>query len=94
MTLLRMRKDGKLRNWAFAFLKSKGAVRMLQRLATGTMIPFITPERISDLHIPCPDDNYDHIIELIEKYIDLNSQSKANETKAIELVEQEIEKWN
>lgn len=29
---------------------------------------------------------------LIERYIDLNSQSKANETKAIELVEQEIEK--
>lgn len=86
--------DEKLAYWAFAFLKSKGAVRMLQRLATGTMIPFITPERISELHIPKPDENYDRIIELIEKYIDLNSQSKANETKAIELVEQEIEKWN
>lgn len=86
--------DEKLAYWTFAFLKSKGAVRMLQRLATGTMIPFITPERLSELYIPTPDDNYDRIIELVEKYIDLNSKSKVNETKAIELVEQEIEKWN
>ena len=67
---------------------------MLQRLATGTMIPFITPERISELLIPAPDENYNRIIDLVERYIDLNSQSKANETKAIELVEAEIEKWN
>lgn len=86
--------DEKMAYWAFAFLKSKGAVRMLQRLATGTMIPFITPERISELLIPTPDENYESIIQLIEKYIDLNSQSKINETKAIEMVEQEIEKWN
>jgi type I restriction enzyme S subunit len=86
--------DEKMAYWAFAFLKSKGAVRMLQRLATGTMIPFITPERISELLIPAPDENYNRIIDLVERYIDLNSQSKANETKAIELVEAEIEKWN
>lgn len=87
-------KDEKLAYWAFAFLKSKGGVRMLQRLATGTMIPFITPERISELLIPTPDENYDHIVELISRYIDLYSQSKENETTAIELVEKEIEKWN
>ena len=80
--------------WAFAFLRSKGAIRMLQRLATGTMIPFITPERVSHLLIPNPDDNYDHIVSLIAKYIDFNSKSKENENLAISLIEQEIESWN
>lgn len=87
-------KDEKKAYWAFAFLKSKGAIKMLQRLATGTMIPFITPERISELQIPSPDDNYDRIVSLVDKYIEMNSQSKENETKAISMVEQEIERWN
>lgn len=86
--------DVKEAYWAFAFLRSKGATRMLKRLATGTMIPFITPERISRLRIPNPDDNFDAIVSLVEKYINLNSTSKENETKAIIMVEQEIEKWN
>ena len=86
--------DENMAYWAFAFLKSKGAVKMLQRLATGTMIPFITPERISELQIPSPDDNYYRIVRLVDKYIELNSQSKEDETKAISMVEQEIEKWN
>ena len=80
--------------WAFAFLRSKGGVRMLQRLATGTMIPFITPERLSHIIIPNPDDNYERIISLIEKYINLNSKSKENENRAINMVESEIERWN
>ena len=80
--------------WAFAFLRSKGGVRMLQRLATGTMIPFITPERLSHILIPNPDDNYERITTLIEKYIDLNSRSKEREDRAINMVEAEIEKWN
>lgn len=80
--------------WAYAFLRSKGGVRMLQRLATGTMIPFITPERLSHILIPNPDDNYERITTLIEKYIDLNSRSKECEDRAINMVETEIEKWN
>ena len=80
--------------WAFAFLRSKGAVKMLQRLATGTMIPFITPERLSEILIPNPDDNYDKITSLVESYINLNSKSKEFEDAAITMVEQEIEKWN
>lgn len=87
-------KDENMAYWAFAFLKSKGAIKMLQRLATGTMIPFITPERISELQIPAPDDNYDRIVTLVNKYIEMSSQSKENETKAIRMVEREIESWN
>ena len=86
--------DEKMAYWAFAFLKSKGAVKMLQRLATGTMIPFITPDRIAELLIPIPNEKFAYIVELVEKYINFNSQSKEDETKAIEMVEQEIEKWN
>ena len=86
-------KEEKMALWAFAFLKSKGSVRMLQRLATGTMIPFITPERLSELYIPSPDDNYEKIVSLVEDYVKLVSQSKKDENKAITMVEEEIEKW-
>ena len=79
--------------WAFAFLRSSGAIKMLQRLATGTMIPFITPERVSNMLIPAPDSNYEEIVELVSKYIDLNSKSKFLEIEAIEKVESEIESW-
>lgn len=86
--------DDKMAYWAFAFLRCKGAIKMLQRLATGTMIPFITPERVSNMLIPMPDDNYDKIVELVSKYIDLNSKSKFLEIEAIEKVEQEIDSWS
>ena len=67
---------------------------MLIRLATGTMIPFITPDRLSEILIPSPDDNYSMIVELVERFIDLQSKSKYLEDKAIDMVEAEIEKWN
>ena len=86
--------DDEMAYWAFAFLRSKGAIKMLQRLATGTMIPFITPERVSNMLIPAPDDNYDKIVELVSRYIDLNSKSKFLEIDAIEKVEQEIDSWS
>lgn len=86
--------EEKLAYWTFAFLKSKGAVKMLIRLATGTMIPFITPDRLSEILIPSPDDNYSMIVELVERFIDLQSKSKYLEDKAIDMVEAEIEKWN
>ncbi len=85
--------DDNMAYWAFAFLRSNGAIKMLQRLATGTMIPFITPERVSNMLIPAPDSNYEEIVELVSKYIDLNSKSKFLEIEAIEKVESEIESW-
>ena len=86
--------DVNLAYWTFAFLKSKGAVKMLVRLATGTMIPFITPDRLSEIPIPLPNDNYEKIVSLVERFIDLQSKSKKLEDEAITMVEQEIEKWN
>lgn len=86
--------DEKLGYWTFAFLKSQGAVKMLIRLATGTMIPFITPDRLSEVFVPSPDENYQKIVDLVEKYIELQSLSKYKDEKAITMVEEEIEKWN
>ena len=85
--------DDKMAYWAFAFLRSNGAIKMLQRLATGTMIPFITPERVSNMLIPAPDTCYEEIVELVSRYIDLNSKSKFLEIEAIEKVESEISTW-
>ncbi|WP_349829793.1 methylation-associated defense system restriction endonuclease subunit S MAD5 [Bacteroides fragilis] len=85
--------DDKMAYWAFAFLRSNGTIKMLQRLATGTMIPFITPERVSNMLIPAPDTCYEEIVELVSRYIDLNSKSKFLEIEAIEKVESEIASW-
>lgn len=87
-------KDLKKAYWTFAFLKSKGGKRILIRLATGTMIPFITPDRLSEIPIPNPDEHYEEIVQNIEEYIDKNSRAKVAENEAISMVEQEIEKWN
>lgn len=57
------------------------------------MIPFITPERVSNILIPAPDTCYEEIVELVSRYIDLNSKSKFLEIEAIEKVESEIASW-
>lgn len=86
--------DNNLAYWTFAFLKSPGGVKLLQRLATGTMIPFITPERIAELYIPEPDEFKDTIVDYVDKFVKLTSKAKTLENLAISMVEQEIEKWN
>lgn len=86
-------KEKPMAYWTFAFLRSKGAKEMLKRLATGSMIPFITTERLSDLRIPLPNDKFDRIVNLISTYISLNSKSKDLEEKSIVMVESEIERW-
>ena len=86
--------DNNLAYWTFAFLKSPGGVKLLQRLATGTMIPFITPERISELYIPEPDEYKDTIVDYVDKFVKFSSKAKTLENLAISMVEQEIEKWN
>ena len=86
-------KDSRVGNWAYAFLRSKGGVKLLQSLATGTMIPFIVPERVSELLIPKPDGNLDRISSLIEAYIEKIARSKSLDDKAVSMVENEIESW-
>lgn len=79
--------------WAYSFLKSKSGETLLQALATGTMIPFITPERLKNLEIPAPDIHKDEISILIEEYLTKRSSGNNKENEAIRLIEEEIEKW-
>lgn len=79
--------------WAYSFLKSKSGETLLQALATGTMIPFITPERLKNLEIPEPDIHKDEISVLIEEYLTKKSSGNNKENEAIRLIEEEIEKW-
>ena len=79
--------------WAYSFLKSKSGETLLQALATGTMIPFITPERLKTLEIPAPDIHKDEISVLIEEYLTKKSSGNNKENEAIRLIEEEIEKW-
>lgn len=79
--------------WAYCFLKSKAGEVLLQSLATGTMIPFITPDRLGNLEIPSPDETKNEIKELIETYLSKRVEGNNKENTAIRLIEEEIEKW-
>jgi len=79
--------------WVFAFLKSYAGTHLLKRLATGTMIPFITPDRIKELVVPKPDDKFEWISKNISEYISKKALSNIKENQAIQLVENEIEQW-
>ena len=79
--------------WTYAFLKSSGGVKLLQTLATGTMIPFITPNRLSAVCIPSPNGDARRIESLVSEYIDKRARSNYLENEAIDMVEREIESW-
>jgi type I restriction enzyme S subunit len=79
--------------WLYAFLKSSSGVKLLQKMATGSMIPFITPDRLLQVKVPKPNDKLDWVFEKIEGYIAKSSESHRKELKAIDLVEKEIESW-
>lgn len=86
--------DVKLRYWVFAFLKSKVGLKLLQNLATGSAILFITSDRLEKLPIPIPEDerlnkNYNLIKDYLEKF----SIAHEKEYKAIQIVENEIASW-
>lgn len=92
--VIRMRFDDEKRAfWAFAFFRTPAGIHLLQSLATGTMIPFITPERIKELPLPVPDQDFDLVCSLVESYINKISESKQKENLAIDMVEDEIDKW-
>lgn len=87
-------KENKNALWTFAFLKSNGGVHLLQRLATGTMIPFITSDRLGEIFIPKPDVEYENVAKWVSQYILKISEAKRFENKAVSLIEKEIDGWN
>ena len=85
--------DIKMSYWMFAFFKSRAGVKLLQKTATGSMIPFITPDRLQELKFPKPDDNFAFVTNNIEKYLEKTVQSQLSENQAIDLIEKEIDQW-
>ncbi len=79
--------------WLYAFFKSEAGIRLLQKTATGSMIPFITTDRLMNLLVPKPNENFENISRLIGKYLELNVQSQLKENQAIDLIEKEIDTW-
>lgn len=79
--------------WMFAFFKSDAGVKLLQKTATGSMIPFITPERLLELKFPKPDENFEFVTNRIEKYLEKSVQSQRNENQAIDRIEKAIDQW-
>ena len=86
-------KDLELAYWAYAFLKSQAGIKLLQALATGTMIPFITVPRLASLRIPKPDGDLEKISRLVSEYIAKRVKSNNQENEAIALIEAEIASW-
>lgn len=88
-------KDKRMAYWTYAFLKSRAGKKLLLQLATGAVIPFITPDRLNNLiKIPAPTAEFDTICEKIDRYLTYRSESNFLELKAISMVEAEIESWD
>lgn len=85
--------DIKLSYWVYAFLKSAIGVKLLQQLATGTMIPFITPERLKELPIPTQDEKFEFVTQAVDISLQKRVKANNNENHAISLVENEIALW-
>jgi type I restriction enzyme, S subunit len=79
--------------WIYAFLKSDAGIKLLQRLATGSMIPFITPERLKNVPIPNPNEKFNQIVSAVEGHLEKQADSKIKENQAIQLIEKEIDQW-
>lgn len=85
--------DINLSYWVYAFLKSDAGIKLLQALATGTMIPFITPERLCELRIPKPDANFQMTCKNVSEYLHKRVMANNKENEAIHLIEKEIDSW-
>ena len=79
--------------WMFAFLKSSAGFKLLQSLSIGTAIPEMTPQHVSALKIPVPDENAAMIQRFVTEYLSKSVKSNNLENEAIDMVEREIESW-
>ena len=81
--------------YLYAFLSSKVGYKLITMFSSGSVIPQIESHHLELVPIPILEaDIMSHIDVLITKYVNCIEQSKEKETRAISMVEQEIEKWN
>lgn len=88
-------KEGTLKGFLYAFLSSNTGHDLINLYTSGSVIPQIEAHHLERVPIPILEKEIMiHINSLVNTYISNLETSKVNETKAIRMVEQEIEKWN
>lgn len=88
-------KDDTLKGYLYAVLSSDIGHQLITMFSTGSVIPQIESHHLELIPIPVFDEKCMKIIDdLITSYVSKIEDSKLKETKAISMVEQEIEKWN
>ncbi len=88
-------KDNILKGYLYAFLSSEIGHKLITMFSTGSVIPQIEAHHLELVPIPLLEKELmEHIDSLISSYVSKIEESKEKETKAISMVEQEIEKWN
>ena len=88
-------KDDVMKGYLYAFLSSKTGHELITMYTSGSVIPQIEAHHLERVPIPILEEmKMKEIDELVETYISKLEQSKEKELLAIQMVEQEIEKWN
>ena len=87
--------DKILKGYLYAFLSSNIGKELITMFSTGSVIPQIEAPHLELVPIPIFEKELMiQIDKLVENYVSRIETSKEYETKAIAMVEEEIEKWN
>lgn len=88
-------KKGTLKGYLYAFLSSNTGHDLINLYTSGSVIPQIEAHHLERVPVPILEKEIMvHINSLVNTYISNLETSKVDETKAISMVEQEIESWN
>ncbi len=88
-------KDDIHKGYLYAVLSSEIGKKLITMFNTGSVIPQIEAHHLELVPIPLlEEETMKHIDKLVSTYVTKIENSKEKETKAISMVEQEIEKWN
>lgn len=83
------------RGYLYAFLSSEIGFKLINMFTSGSVIPQIEPHHLELVPVPVFDKKIVKRIDvLVNLYTKNIEKSKTNELRAIQMVEQEISKWN
>lgn len=88
-------KLGTSNGYLYSFLSSNIGYKLITMFTYGAVIPQVEPHHLELIPIPRLDQSKEKEVEsLVDSYVTKLEQSKEKELLAIQMVEQEIEKWN
>ena len=88
-------KEDVLKGYLYAVLSSRVGHELITLFTTGSVIPQIESHHLDLVPIPLLDkQEMEKIDRLVFTYVSKIEISKEKETRAISMVEDEIEKWN